>query len=226
MNIPVVDFPKIESPFVREMIGRKYLATREVAHDWIWDPGVCAVDKIDGTNICVHVRDGSVTCVDNRENRLGDLLSVTGSKYEGKLLEGIANAIGRGWLKKADRLLMPMQLKDVCQHCGHGGPGDVTSIYGELVGPSINSNRHQLTQHLFVPFQHLAEKCAWGAWHDRSCFPKGGYDDLRQWFKDLPSLFSRRMRYPEILAEGLVFHHPDGRLCKLRRDMFDYKETT
>ena len=42
----------------------------------------------------------------------------------------------------------------------------------------------------------------------------------KEWFKNLHSLFSMRMGKKDILTEGLVFYHPDGRICKLRRDMF------
>ena len=40
--------------------------------------------------------------------------------------------------------------------------------------------------------------------------------------KELPSLFNQRLKLPEIQAEGLVFYHPDGRMAKLRLDMFDF----
>ena len=54
-------------------------------------------------------------------------------------------------------------------------------------------------------------------------YPKD-YDSISTWFRQLPSLFNKRLALPEIQAEGLVFHHPDGRMAKLRRDMFDWFE--
>ncbi len=48
------DFPKLHTPFKREMISEDYLVTPQVDPDYEWvfkDEGVRAVDKLDGTNI-------------------------------------------------------------------------------------------------------------------------------------------------------------------------------
>jgi hypothetical protein len=41
------------------------------------------------------------------------------------------------------------------------------------------------------------------------------YEDLRQFLENLDSLFS-----PGHLAEGIVFHHSDGRRAKIKRKDF------
>ena len=69
----IVDFPKISCPYRRE--GEDYNAVDVVNSDesmeWVFDPRQCnlAVDKLDGTNICVHVRNGEIVAVDNRTTR-------------------------------------------------------------------------------------------------------------------------------------------------------------
>ena len=67
------NFPKIECPFVRKDIDGRYLVTPEITpgYEWVFeDKSVMAVDKIDGTNICVEIRNGKIYRVFNRNNEL------------------------------------------------------------------------------------------------------------------------------------------------------------
>ena len=129
------------------------------------------------------------------------LLNIKANKKDCAVLEGINNAISKGWLKN---------LPD----------GD---YYGELIGEIFNGNLHKIQGHLFVPFDYLQSKCHWRSWQ-KNQYPKD-YKTIRQWFKDgIPSLFNQRLKLPEIKAEGLVFYHYDGRMAKLRLDMFDFHE--
>jgi len=196
MNIK--DFPKLESPFIRKVINGKYVVTSEINSDytWIFEKGVKAVDKIDGTNVCIRIKDGKIQRVFNRTTEKF-IFSVTQTKWEGACMEGIAKAIQREWLKFED--------------------GD---YYGELIGEIFNGNRHQIQGHLFVPFDYLKEKCHWHSWINDK-YPKD-FETISEWFKELPSLFNQRLKFPEIKAEGLVFYHPDGRMAKIRRDMFEW----
>lgn len=43
------------------------------------------------------------------------------------------------------------------------------------------------------------------------------YNELKYILQTLNSIFS-----PGHLAEGIVFHHPDGRMAKIKRSDFDY----
>lgn len=239
--IPLINFPKLESPLVRKYLDvpfvkglhshrytkKLYLATSEMVHDWIYDDGVRAVDKVDGTSICVHIRDGDIVCVDNREQRLGNVFRIDVTKYQAVMAEGIANTLRRGWLKHPDKLIMPWQKDDRCEHCGRGGEDNAYQVYGELIGPSINSNRHHIQHHLFVPFAYLVQHCAWRSWFEGKpgyeLLPTKRFEALKKWIGNRTSLFNERMKFPEIPAEGVVFHHPDGRMCKLRHDMFHYE---
>ena len=195
----IIDFPKLHSPFIRKTINDRYLLTPDVDPEYKWvfeDKGVQAVDKLDGTNVCLEIKDGNIIGVANRTTEKF-LLSVKQTAWEGACMEGVAKAIQRSWLKDAEGL-----------------------IYGELVGEMFQGNPHCVTGNLFVPFTYLQKKCQWHSWIANK-YPKT-YDSISEWFKELPSLFNERLELPPIKSEGLVFYHPDGRMAKLRRDMFDW----
>jgi hypothetical protein len=94
--------------------------------------------------------------------------------------------------------------------------------FGEAIGPKINGNPYQLDKHLWLPFNtycknHLAYK-SWGK------YPKD-FETIQKWMvDDLMPLYSYRINGREWdgkhFVEGVVFHHPDGRMSKLRSDMF------
>jgi len=129
-----------------------------------------------------------------------ELLNINASKKECAVLEGINNAISRGWLK---------DLPD----------GD---HYGELIGEIFNGNQHKVIGHLFVPFAYLKKHCFWKSWSQRR-YPRN-YNSISRWFEELPSLFNQRMKLDDIRAEGLVFYRKNGTMAKLRRDMFDWHQ--
>jgi len=199
----IIDFPKLHSPFIRETINDLYLVTTKIDEDHKWvfeDKVVWAVDKLDGTNICIRVKDGLITNVFNPTTEKYTF-ATTMTAWEGACMEGIAKAIQRGWLK---------DLGDG-DHCG------------ELIGEMFNGNRHQLQGHLFVPFSYLKKHCFWKSFIGDK-YPRD-FETMSSWFKEIPSLFNQRLNLPPILAEGLVFYSEDGsKMCKLRRDMFDWYE--
>lgn len=206
MNKDIKDYPKISSPFVRKMIDGKYLAIDEIepGFEWVFeDEGVHAVDKLHGTNICLIFVDGILQSIDNRATRIFDkpCISANLKTNEARMIEGVINAFERKWIDK--------------HFTGR--------MYGELVGPTINGNIHHLVKHYFVPFDYLISHCHWKSWIANK-YPKT-FDSIQTWFKDLPSLFTKKMTKETQLAEGLVFYHPDGiRKAKLRRDMFNYTQ--
>ena len=206
-GIPIKDYPKTQGVFVRENVGKRYLAKPEVleGQEWVFDHGVQAVDKLHGTNVCVILdKQGNVLAIDNRTQRLQDgmQLDVRNAKDQSRAMIGVFEAAKRGWFKD-------IHLED-----------DFTRVYGELIGPGINGNMHEVSGPTFVPFQHLKGSCAWKSWVEGR-YPKN-FESLSESFKELPSLFSKKYCQRDILAEGLVFWHPDGRLAKLRRDMFEW----
>ena len=193
------DFPKLHSPFVRELINNEYIVTNKIDKDlaWIFEDGVRAVDKLDGTNICISIKNGHINRVFNRTTEKF-IMNINQTKWEGACMEGLAKSIQKKWLNG---------LKD-------------GEYYGELIGEMFNGNRHGIEGHLFVPFNYLKDNCHWNSWVQNK-YPKD-FNSISEWFKELPSLFNLRLKLPEIKAEGLVFHHHDGRMAKLRRDMFDW----
>jgi hypothetical protein len=66
----------------------------------------------------------------------------------------------------------------------------------ELVGPKINGNRDGLDRHIFIA-------------HGTQEFPDAprDFDGLKAWLAACP-------------IEGLVWHHPDGRMVKIKRKDF------
>lgn len=204
MNEPKIkDFPKLECPFKRKLIGDDYIITPEIDEDYKWvfeDQGVRATDKIDGTNVCVLIEGGNIVQISNRKNLKNIFTVKNQTKWEGACLEGLAKAIQKDWLKDFED--------------GYH--------YGELIGEIINSNPHKLQGHLWVPLNYLRDHCRWHTW-EANKYPKT-FESISEWFKTMPSLFNQKQKLPEMLAEGLVFYHPDGRMAKIRRDMFDWYE--
>lgn len=94
--------------------------------------------------------------------------------------------------------------------------------FGEAVGEKIQANPYKLTEAIWLPYstyfvKHLTYK-TWGQ------YPKD-FETISAWFKDgLFPLFAASKGDKEGFVEGVVFHHPDGRMAKLRRDMFDWYE--
>lgn len=198
--IEVVDFPKIKSPFVRENIDGRYVVTPQIepGYEWVFeDDGVLAVDKIHGTNVCVVIEGSVVVAIHNRANVLvaRPQLDTRLGGNPWRAIEGVVNN-SRNLKNREGR------------------------IYGELIGPDINGNLHGLDRHMFVPFDYLKSTCHWKSWV-RNEYPKT-FESIREWFRGLISLYTRRITGRSSLAEGLVFHHPDGRMAKLRLDMFDW----
>lgn len=69
----------------------------------------------------------------------------------------------------------------------------------ELCGPKVQGNPENLTNHFLVK-------------HGEFTLPMSDYsfEGIRQYLQD-------------INVEGIVFHHPDGRMCKIRKSDFGIK---
>jgi hypothetical protein len=218
MAVEIRDMPKLQSPFVRKMIGGKYVVTPEITpgYEWVFtDETVMAIEKLDGTNVSIIIEDGVVRRVMNRMNLvMANGLRIENNKGTRYILDGVMGAIERGYVAR---------LPDG-QH------------FGELIGPKVGHSvsggpdPYQLTEHVWIPFatysrEHLRYK-SWGK------YPKD-YATMSAWFeKDLLPLFYLRVHGEAMkksdaqnlipYVEGIVFTHPDGRMAKLRRDMFDW----
>ena len=91
--------------------------------------------------------------------------------------------------------------------------------FGEAIGEKIQGNNYNIRGNIWLPYdtyfkKHLTYK-SWGK------YPKD-FKTISDWFKDLMPLFALSIGQKNGFVEGVVFHHPDGRMAKLRRDMFDW----
>ena len=62
--------------------------------------------------------------------------------------------------------------------------------------------------------KHLKYK-SWGK------YPKD-FETISNWFKELMPLYSKMKNNGTEYVEGIVFTNPDGRMAKIRSDMFDW----
>jgi len=193
----IIDMPKIESPFVRKEINGNYIVTPEITkgYEWVFnDDSVMAIEKLDGTNVSIFIQDQIITGCWNRSEHIPFF-----NKGKKHIIEGLLNSYERGYTEfMADG-----------------------QYFGELIGPRVNGNPYKLDIHLWIPFstycqKHLRYK-SWGK------YPKT-FECISEWFKTLMPLYALKLGNKDGYAEGVVFTHPDGRMAKLRKDMFDWYE--
>ncbi|HEY6176368.1 MAG TPA: hypothetical protein VIX73_18055 [Kofleriaceae bacterium] len=159
--------------------------------EWVFAGEGSATEKVDGTNVRLTVRSGQVVRVEKRRNP---------SKLQKQ--QGIID----GWYVDADErgaedkwIFEAVRGTDV-----QGWPDGEHSV--EALGPSIQGNPLGLTRHLCAPFNLEIPV------YDE--VPRS-YDGLKRFLASLDSRFA-----PGHLAEGIVFHHPDGRRAKIKRKDF------
>ena len=187
--------PKLKSPFVRKEINGDYIVTDEIeeGYEWVFeDESVMAIEKLHGTNVSIQITDGIIVAIWNRTERIPFFNK--GKQY---IIKGILESYSRGWTEF---------LSDG-QH------------FGELIGEKVNGNPYKIKGNLWIPFEtfgqkHLKYKC-WGK------YPKT-FESIREWFKELMPLYTSMKGDRGGFVEGIVFTHPDGRMAKLRCDMFDW----
>ena len=195
------DMPKLESPFRRKINDKgNYVVIDEInpGYEWVFnDPYVMAIEKLDGTNVSIEIKNGEIVAIMNRTAKIPFF-----SKTHKFIVEGVLNSFEKGYLNN---------LSD-------------GQYFGELIGEKIASNPYKIKSHLWLPFngfckKHLVYK-SWGKYSK-------DFKTISEWFKnDLIPLYSCMVQGSEGrkngFVEGIVFTHPDGRMAKLRRDMFDW----
>lgn len=217
------DFPKIQCPFVRKTYKvnkddfKKYgselqLRTPEVylvvdeinpGFEWVFDDkDTIAVEKLDGTNVKLETDNGRLIALQNRTNIIDPLQIISGKAF---IVEGIFTAIQKGYV-------------------------ETTGIQaGELIGPKLQGNPYNLSNHLWYPFEkaikHLRYNCFHA--HERTFY------NWSSWFKtDLQSRFYTKTKLAGsenfVMAEGVIFYNLKRKaekksyMAKLRRDMFEW----
>lgn len=208
MKLVSNDMPKLESPFVRITNEKgEYIVTPEIAKGFEWvfeDDTVLAIEKLHGTNVSIIIENGVIASIWNRTARIP--IFNKGKKF---IVEAVLESFDRGYCELPDG-----------------------QWFGEVIGPKVNGNNYSLTKHVWIPFRtfgvkHLKYK-SWGK------YPKD-FNTISNWFKELMPLYALMQGDGKALlnddgsldrydgfVEGIVFTHPDGRMAKLRRDMFDW----
>lgn len=200
-KMEIHDMPKIDCPFIRKKTNDgRYLITSEInpGYEWVFNDNlVMAIEKLHGTNVSILIEHGTITQIWNRTTRLPFFNN--GKKF---IIEGLLNSYERGYTE-----FLPDG-----QH------------FGELLGPKVNGNPYQLKEHIWIPFNTYAQKHlkykSWGK------YPKD-FGTIYEWFKnDLIPLYACIVHGSDArktgFVEGIVFTHPDGRMAKIRRDMFEW----
>jgi len=194
-DIKVMNMPKLESPFIRKEIDGNYIVTDEIADGYNWvfeDKSVMAIEKLHGTNVSIVIIEGQVVEIYNRTERIPII-----NKGKDYITKGVLESFKRGYI----------------EFLGDG------QHFGELIGEKINKNKYNIKGNLWIPFETFAQKHlrykSWGK------YPKD-FDTISNWFKELLPLYSSMNGNREGFVEGIVFTHSDGRMAKLRCDMFDW----
>lgn len=202
MNEIIKDMPKLESPFIRKIINEQYVVTPEINPDYQWvfdgnEDEVACMEKLDGTNVSILIKDAIITGIWNRKNRIPFF-----NKTHIHIIQGILNSYGKGYCELPDG-----------QH------------FGELIGHKLQKNPMKVDGHLWIPFMSFGmNRLVYKSWHK---YPHNFEDISEWFMKPISeggifSLYARR-RNIELQPEGVVFHNlKTGQMCKLRRDMFDW----
>jgi hypothetical protein len=158
---------------------------------WVFDGEGTGTEKLDGTNVRLTVRSGQVVRVEKRRNP---------SKVQKQ--QGIVD----GWYVDTDEFSAEDKwILEAARNTDVSAWGDGEHSC-EALGPRIQGNQLGLDRHMCVPF-NLEVPVFDGV-------PRT-YAGLRAYLAALDSRFA-----PGHLAEGIVFHHPDGRRAKIKRKDF------
>ena len=158
---------------------------------WVLEGEGIATEKLDGMNVRLTVRSGRLVRIEKRRN-----------PTKAQKAEGIID----GWYVDTDEYGPEDQwIREAAANTEVGEWPDGEHPC-EALGPKMQGNPLGLDEHLCVPFNVSVPT----------------YDSLPRDFDGLAKALSEiESRYsPGHLAEGVVFHHPDGRRAKIKRRDF------
>ncbi|WP_433273979.1 hypothetical protein ACQPZF_20485 [Actinosynnema sp. CS-041913] len=158
---------------------------------WVFEGQGVGTEKLDGTNVRLTVRSGHLVRVEKRRNPSKAQKEL--GIVDGWYVDTAADAADDKWILAAARNTDVSGWADGEHSC-------------EALGPRIQGNPLGLDDHLCVPFNVEVPVYAE--------VPRD-YRELRDFLSTLDSRFA-----PGSLAEGIVFHHPDGRRAKIKRKDF------
>ncbi len=224
--IKLTDFPKIECPFVRKIYKvdktdwRKYghklqlrepkvlIVTPEINEGYEWvlhDKHTIAVEKLNGTNVKLLTEKGSLVSAYNRKNPI-DMLKIIESKGKTALVEGIFQAVAKGYIQPDGEQV------------------------GEIIGKSIQGNPYKMNGHMWYPFDKAIKDLLYRSFHEHD----RTFENWDSWFKNylVSRYYTKRSAMgnmgEKVMAEGVIFYNlkrkEEGRkyMAKLRRDMFPW----
>lgn len=182
-----------------------FRTTRTIREECMWvvrGEGV-PTEKLDGTNVRLTVRCGDIVRVERRRNPTREEKSR--GYYDPWYQEANRHDPDAVWILDAAANTNASEWPDG-EHCC------------EAIGPKIQGNPLGLLAHTCVPFNlqpiMLGPSFPVVADLDTRIITDAGWEHLRDRICGLQSM------YEDGPAEGIVWHHPDGRRCKLRRKDF------
>lgn len=159
--------------------------------EWVFDGQGTATEKLDGMNVRLTVRAGRLVRLEKRRNP---------SKVQKQ--QGIID----GWYVDADEHdAQDRWIREAARHTDVSGWPDGEHSC-EALGPKIQGNPLGLSGYLCVPFNIEVPVYE---------VPGRSFGGLQRFLAQMESRYA-----PGHLAEGIVFHHPDGRRAKIKRRDF------
>lgn len=160
--------------------------------EWVVEGQGQATEKLDGMNVRLTIRSGQLVRLEKRRNP--NKLQKKGGIVDGWYVDAIENSKEDQWIFEASNKTVFADWPDGEHPC-------------EALGPKIQGNSLGLHDYVCVPFDLEIP-----VYEDT---PRT-FMSIREQVMTLPSKYS-----PEHLAEGIVFHHSDGRRAKIKRKDFD-----
>ena len=187
---------KIPTVFERDDATRKATNKVSTGCQWVLDGEGVATEKFDGTNVRLTIRSGTIVRIEKRRNP---------SKIQKK------DGIREPWYVDVNEYAPEDRwIREAADNTEVSWPDGEHSC--EAIGPKIQGNPLGLDQHVCVPFD-LQEV-------PRYDVPDRTFTGLRALLANIDSKYS-----PDHPAEGVVFHHPDGRRSKIKRKDFGSSES-
>ncbi len=159
--------------------------------EWVFAGEGAATEKLDGTNVRLTIRAGQCVRVEKRRNPTK--VQKKNGIIDGWYVDADEHGKEDKWIFEAVRNTDLSSWPDGEHAC-------------EAIGPKIQGNPLGLESHVCVPFNLKIP--VYGE------IPRS-YGGLRTALAQLESEYS-----PQHLAEGIVFHNPDGRRAKVKRKDF------
>lgn len=190
----VLDMPKLKSPFVRKTVNGVYVVTPEVEEGYEWVFTSPDVRAVEKV-------DGTNVSIVNVARKIVKVYNRTSE----------VDAWGKSPI---NRCILESISRDII-------PKDEGQWFGEAIGYKIQGNPLNLPN-MWLPYVYMWDRFSYKDW---GRFQKT-FINISNWLRDLHSMVSEKYGDSKIhrFAEGVVFTHTDGRMAKLRRDMFDWYE--